>query len=272
MSHLVAALEANPHKPVLDRSTPVLTHLVCMSEAIGQSDYSKQAQAKQEGFLLDSSMRKALLNPRRWPRIATQIDRDGTRDQRFIIRTSQAVDMVTGGVKANALPESVTVLVNHRILDPTDAIKQRFLKTIQPVADKYNLRIVGFGNTTVSASKKPHGKKKKTPSAGTLTLSVDQQTERTWLSPMDSDAYKTFAATIKHVFPGTHGRERRVSGTLMTGNTDARSFLKLSGNIWRFNPSTFGKEASIHTVNEHMSVKSHVGTTRFLHAFLQNMH
>jgi Gly-Xaa carboxypeptidase len=34
-----------------------------------------------------------------------------------MLRTTQAVDIVSGGVKANALPEQASALVNHRIAE-----------------------------------------------------------------------------------------------------------------------------------------------------------
>lgn len=33
------------------------------------------------------------------------------------IRTTQAVDLVQGGVKANALPETASAVINHRIAE-----------------------------------------------------------------------------------------------------------------------------------------------------------
>ena len=35
--------------------------------------------------------------------------------QRYLMQTSQATDLVSGGVKINALPEKVFALINHRI-------------------------------------------------------------------------------------------------------------------------------------------------------------
>jgi acetylornithine deacetylase/succinyl-diaminopimelate desuccinylase-like protein len=37
------------------------------------------------------------------------------RSYKSLLRTTQAVDMIVGGVKANALPELASAVVNHRI-------------------------------------------------------------------------------------------------------------------------------------------------------------
>ena len=48
--------------------------------------------------------------------LASELDRT-TREFKPSTGTTQAVDIISGGVKANALPEEVFAVVNHRIAD-----------------------------------------------------------------------------------------------------------------------------------------------------------
>jgi len=64
--------------------------------------------------------------------------------------TTQAVDIVSGGVKSNALPERAYAIVNHRIADysSVEALKARFESIVAPIAVQYNLSADIFGHLT----------------------------------------------------------------------------------------------------------------------------
>ena len=48
-------------------------------------------------------------------------------EQRFGFQTTQAVDLISGGVKINALPEQASAVINHRIevtVSTADAVRR----------------------------------------------------------------------------------------------------------------------------------------------------
>ncbi|KAF8206984.1 hypothetical protein K438DRAFT_1962627 [Mycena galopus ATCC 62051] len=64
------------------------------------------------------------------------------------IGTTQAVDIVSGGVKANALPEQARAVVNHRILAESSvaAVRAHNVATLRALAErKFNLSFTAFG-------------------------------------------------------------------------------------------------------------------------------
>ena len=57
---------------------------------------------------------------------------------RFSLQTSQAVDIIKGGDKVNALPETVSATVNYRIApqDSLDIVKNKITNLLEPIARK----------------------------------------------------------------------------------------------------------------------------------------
>lgn len=65
---------------------------------------------------------------------------------RYLIQTSQAVNVINRGIKINALPERVTVTVNHRIniSETTQVVRDRLTDLAGKIAHKYNLTLHTF--------------------------------------------------------------------------------------------------------------------------------
>ncbi len=65
-----------------------------------------------------------------------------------LLGTTQAVDLVVGGVKVNALPERVEAVVNHRIGEASSVrdLQDRFASVVLPVARQFNLSLNAFGD------------------------------------------------------------------------------------------------------------------------------
>ncbi len=300
MSRVLAAVEDHPHAPSLSPANPVLTHLICVADEIeksgrvagpGSDGAAADEQTGESGFQLTARLRKFLRSPAKWQSVADVIGETGTRVQRFIITTSSAIDLIQGGAKVNALPETVTATINHRVSvdSSTTEARERLARVVAPVAKKYNLELVAYGEKvdlsgvsvdgeTIHKHGKHHDdkknkhKKQKQPSVGTLSLIVDLASEPTRVSPSDNDAWALLAGTISHVYEGTDGRRRLTTPTLQTGNTDVRrySFANLSENIWRFTPTRNRGSSNVHTVNEKQSIKDHAEATRFLYSLILN--
>lgn len=67
---------------------------------------------------------------------------------RFLYQTSQAADLINGGVKINALPEKINATVNYRVAlhENTDTVRSRAVKIIGPIAKRHNLTFSSFGS------------------------------------------------------------------------------------------------------------------------------
>ncbi|KAB8236896.1 Gly-Xaa carboxypeptidase [Aspergillus alliaceus] len=174
---------------------------------------------------------------------------------RYILQTSQAVDIFHGGVKTNALPEHVQAVVNYRVAlhETPEAVMDRAVGVVGPIVDKYNLTLAAF------PEEEPEGK------LNHLTIStLSGALSPAPVSPTDTgkDAVWTrFAGVTRSVFesvPSLKGKTVVVSGDIMTGNTDTRFYWNLSRNIYRWSPSRIGGTLNIHTVDERVAIDVHL--------------
>ncbi len=134
--------------------------------------------------------------------------------------TTIATTIFESGIKENVLPTQARAIVNFRI-HPNDSIasiKQHVVKTINDP----NVEI-----------RELHG-------------SINPSR----VSNVEDQAYKMLRNTIKQVFP-----EVVVAPTLMVGATDARHYLELTDNIYRFIPlrAVESDLDRVHGTNERLS-------------------
>ncbi|KAL9065818.1 MAG: hypothetical protein Q9161_007983 [Pseudevernia consocians] len=66
---------------------------------------------------------------------------------RFSLQTSQAVDIIKGGDKVNALAETVSATVHYRIAfqDSLDIVKNKITHLLEPIGRKHKIKVEGFG-------------------------------------------------------------------------------------------------------------------------------
>ena len=178
---------------------------------------------------------------------------------RFTLQTSQAADLIQGGVKSNALPEKISATVNYRVAlhQTPDLVKQRATRIISPIAAKYNLTFGAFGNSVISSDGSSSKNHLQLSTMGTPLIPAP-------VSPttVGTDAVWTrFSGVTRSAFesvPSLAGKTVVVSGNIMTGNTDTRFYWNLTRNIYRWSPSRFGGAANVHTVDEHLSIDVHL--------------
>jgi Gly-Xaa carboxypeptidase len=174
--------------------------------------------------------------------------------QRYLMQTSQAIDIISGGVKINALPEKVYAVVNHRIaVESRTSDIQSSLESVisSEILPKFALSLDAWGDISGNTS---------SSSAGRITLSdFDEPLNPAPVSPTDTETYKTFTGTIKQVF----GKDVVVAPSLMTGNTDTKFYWGLSKNIYRFTPVRDDGRGNIHTVDERLGMKEHIEAVQF---------
>ncbi len=181
--------------------------------------------------------------------------------QRYLMQTSQATDLISGGVKINALPEKVYAVINHRIAVESHVadIRCKLRSLIESkILKKFPMSLNAWGDVSGNTS---------TSAVGQITLeNFDEPLEPSPVSPIDTNAYKTFTGTIKQVM----GEDIIVAPSLMTGNTDTKFYWGLTRNIYRFSPITEEGRADAHTVNERLGMKEHIDVVKFYAQLILN--
>ncbi len=98
-SRLLVEMEANPLPLSLTPKHPYVKYLSCLAE------YAPD---------LPSSTRSMILNPKKWGKLVEKLSK-GNQQMKAFLGTTQAIDLIEGGVKVNALPERVTATANYRV-------------------------------------------------------------------------------------------------------------------------------------------------------------
>ncbi|KAF9059428.1 hypothetical protein BDP27DRAFT_1431388 [Rhodocollybia butyracea] len=162
-----------------------------------------------------------------------------------LVGTTQAIDLIRGGVKSNALPEHAYAVVNHRIstLSSIQKVISHATNTLKPLADSFNLVLTSFGETI---SEDASGS-----SAGTLVLSdaFNSSLAPAPITPtygVNAGPYRLLAGTIRATYNAHRGLDSEsesgdsVSSNIIVApgttiaNTDTRYYWDLSdGQIFR---------------------------------------
>jgi Gly-Xaa carboxypeptidase len=213
---------------------------------------------------MESGLRKAIKkangSKRAAKNVATHLANQDI-SQRYLMQTSQAVDIISGGVKINALPEKVYAVVNHRIaVESSVADTNSHIEAVvsSEILPKFGFSLDAWGTVSGNTS---------SSSVGRITLSdFDTPLEPAPVSPSDTDAYKSFTGTIKEVF----GEDIIVAPSLMTGNTDTKFYWGLTKNIYRFTPVKDDGRANGHTVDERVGLRDHIDGVQFYSQLILN--
>ncbi|BGP39897.1 hypothetical protein JCM10449v2_003853 [Rhodotorula kratochvilovae] len=268
LSSIITTLESHPFSPSLPLSSPVFSTLECAA-AHGSLSPS-----------LKRNVARGSATGRKGARARSQLAHDFAalgRQQRFTVQTSQAVDVIRGGVKVNALPEVTSVLVNYRVaIDSSPAeVKARLAKTVEPVARRYGLKVNAFG------AERDYAQEEGKETVGELKLTAGIESEASRISPTDSAAWSTFAGTIRHAFgprfPSSTSSDPSstsliVAPALMLGNTDVRYYLarNLTQHAYRFSPLDRARSPNAHTVDERLYFEDHLAGVWFYHELVRN--
>ncbi|KAK0659913.1 Carboxypeptidase S [Lasiodiplodia hormozganensis] len=253
MSELLVELEAHPYTPRLEHDNPFRNLLEC------QAKYSPDQVEPWLAHSLADNEDEGILGAR----LA-----ESRAEERFIFQTSQAADVIWGGKKVNALPESVHAEVNYRVSAhdaPLENIKKKAVGLLRPIAQKHSLALNVFG-----AVEEPTAQ-----SIGKLTFDLDQPLEPAPISStsLDNPVWKLFSGTIRQTFeniPSLEGRTVVPVGDIMTGNTDTQHYWNLTKNIYRYGPGREGTRLNAHTVDERLEMLSHVEAMAFYYDLIRN--
>ncbi|AMD20426.1 HDL318Wp [Eremothecium sinecaudum] len=185
-----------------------------------------------------------------------------------MLRTTKAVTIINGGIITNAVPETVSFVVDSRIAVDSTVKKTEDLLSSKAykIAKSFNLGLEV--NEEVILPPTPQGN---------LVLSSMFSLEPAPLSP-DNSAWRTFAGTIKSlyeevVFPFENGNEDKdivIVPSIMFANTDTALYWNLTDNIYRFQPGLIPRDAikKIHSVDEHMPVRALMDSLAFTYDYI----
>ncbi|KAH7890736.1 hypothetical protein F5I97DRAFT_1826792 [Phlebopus sp. FC_14] len=180
LSRLVIAIEDNPHKPRLTRTGTPFAATQCL--ATYSPSFPDDVRALAKKAMSDTSaleqLQDALL------RLSPVY--------KAMLGTTQAVDLIEGGVKVNALPEHAAAVVNHRIAEDSSVteLQRRLIDVVSPVVIKYNMTLEAFEREVVSGD------------AGRVTLSDAYGTslEPSPTTPTEYGPWAVLAGSIKATF------------------------------------------------------------------------
>ncbi|KAF9240733.1 hypothetical protein BU15DRAFT_73956 [Melanogaster broomeanus] len=264
LAELLVTFEKNPFEVHLARGSPSYKTVQCMArhapdlpaslkKDIFLAEYSDKALRSAEKQLFQNQMLKSLIG------------------------TTQAIDIVQGGVKVNALPERAFAVVNHRISTESSVAATQAHDTalLKSLAREFNLSYTAFGADINDAS---------APAYGTLTLSTAFDKgglEPAPITPTDGDAvpYQLLSGSIKAAYNSHRGITGDdniiVSPGIMSGNTDTKFYWNLTPHIFRYGHAGGaggGKLLSgVHTVDEACPATGFVEMIRFFTALILNV-
>lgn len=256
MGELSYFIEKDPYKPILTPKNPMFGYMQCL--------------ATHSGDKMSPLLRKSILRAG-FDKVANAfVTKVMTRDisTKYLVQTSQAQDVVRGGEKVNALPESVQLITNHRVAieSTTEEVIDHFVSRVVEVAKRHDLGVEGFGETYLNATAKGNFR---------IKLTHDPL-EPAPVTPVDDNAWKHLAGSIRHIYEDfvftNLTQPLLVTSGIMTGNTDTRHYWNLTKNIYRFTPvfmTNLIKESRAHSVNEKMSVNNHLQLTAFFYEYIQ---
>lgn len=263
LAELLVQYEKNPFETHLTRGSPTYRNAQCMAQ------YAPG---------ISSSLKEHMLHAEHCDKALRAAEEELFKDRTFmsLVGTTQAIDLVDGGVKVNALPEQAWAIVNHRISTESSiaATKVRDIELLKSLADDFNLSYTAFGSYVSNED---------APSYGTLTLSTafGDGLEPAPVTPSGEDAapFRLLSGTIK----AAYNSHRNISGSdaiivspgIMSGNTDTRFYWKLTDHIFRYGHLEAAGGGSlpsgVHTVNEAISINSFVGMIGFYTTLVLNV-
>ncbi|EMD39017.1 hypothetical protein CERSUDRAFT_93058 [Gelatoporia subvermispora B] len=261
LATIIKQLEAHPHSAHLRRESTYFQSLQC------QAAHDPRVPAS-----LRTLVKQATTNDKALDRLELVM---AGRDRMFapMCGTTQAVDIIHGGVKTNALPELAWLIVNHR-LDAFSSIadlKARVIQTVTPVAKRFNLSVDAFG--TLVGDLEPedaYGQLRIFDAFGTAL-------EPAPVTPMgESGPWQLLSGTIIGALESSNrtsysGKKAFIAPGMSTGNTDTKHYWKLTKHIFRYGHMNRDDSYNgAHTVNEAVKAEGLLEVIRFFTRLILN--
>jgi len=155
------------------------------------------------------------------------------------MRTTTAVTMINGGVKANVLPSQARAVVNYRIL-PGDS----------------SARVIDHVSKTVNNPR-------------VIIRTAGQAAEPSPVSDAGSPNFLALQRTLGQVYPGV-----KVAPYLTTAVTNCAHYTAISDNLYRFLPIKVSSAdiQTLHGTNERISVNDYGQSIIFYRQLILNTH
>ena len=153
------------------------------------------------------------------------------------IRSTTAVTIIRGGVKANVVPCAAEAVADFRIL-PSDSVAG-VIDHVRTVIDDPEVSVT----------------------------QIDLANEPTPISDVDSWGFETVARTVREIFPDV-----AVAPGLVLAGTDSKHYVSIADANLRFTPARLGPDdvSRIHGVNERIGIDNYGEIIRFYVQLLRN--
>ncbi|KAI0718091.1 carboxypeptidase S [Cerioporus squamosus] len=255
LAAVIKQLEDNPHTPHLNRSGIFYNLLQCRAAhdpSISDDFRSLITRSRKSDKALQALEAYLARTDRLYPALAG---------------TTQAADVIRGGVKTNALPEQAEVIVNHRldIHSSIAALQARIASVVKPVVKQYGLELNAFG----LYKETPDSKDGEASGLLHITDAWGTALEPAPITPMgESGPFKLLSGTIVGVLGASNrtGYDRKVviAPSMSTGNTDTKHYWKLTKHIFRYGHMNGGDSYNgAHTINEAVRGEGFLEIIRF---------
>jgi len=196
----------------------------------------------------------------------------------YAIKTTQALDLIHGGVKTNALPEFVELIINSRIAveENVKVAFDKFLRDTKITAIKFDLGLdVQFPYTNETISVLP------ATDNGVLTIKPIMTLEPAPITTVNDSKWEIFAGTARHVYedlayPDKYPSDDDDAKVIVTpglgnGNTDTKLYWNLTDHIYRYRPGVLSSvEGNSHGINEYIEFDSHLQCIAFIFEYIQS--
>lgn len=158
-------------------------------------------------------------------------------EARAMISTTEAVTVIGAGEADNVLPSRASAIVNYRLLPGTTVAAT--LERIRAVIDDAQI--------TVSQ--------------------VGEANDPSPISDPESESYRLLRRTVEEVFP-----DALAIPTLVIAATDARHYVGVADQVYRFLPTRLGAEdlSRLHGVDERIAIENYAEIIDFYGQLLRN--
>lgn len=257
LSFFLTNYESEMYSPVLENENPILRNYECVAE---HGDLPKE---------LELAIKTATTNSKSKQYLIDYILAQGDLQLSYLLKTSQAIDIVIGGDKANALPREVSAMINHRIAYGNDdhTIMNKAIKHARAAANKFGIGLTAFGDEIIPATE-----------AGNMVLSIfGEYLQPAPISPVGDDVWNAIAGSMRAFYEDTVYPEKFVDGSkkyivtpsLMTPNTDTRHYWNLTSHIYKAQPGVTDLfKTGVHSHDEWIHIDTHLQVVAFYYDFI----
>ncbi len=158
-----------------------------------------------------------------------------TPSMNAMIRTTTAITIVEGGVKANVLPTSATATVNFRVV-PGDTVAG-VVEAVREIIDDPEIEI-----------------------------EIEEGREASKVASDSGEAWEAIRAAVESTAPGVI-----VAPALVLGGTDSKHYGRIADDSYRFTPFRLGEDdlGRVHGTDERLAVEDYPNIIGFYESLIQ---